>query len=159
MFPTRPDRLRGPTKLRYNGHRVSFFGVRWLAQPPLSSAEVQQCSYIYTASGISGHFSTTLTEVFRAFSSIARQILAKIRHGRHFPFFLFLLLCMFQSLYSVYCLCKCALYCCHRVSPNVYCTAATGCHQMCTVLLPPGVNPIAVINNNNNNNNTLSGPL
>jgi hypothetical protein len=24
---------------------------------------------------------------------------------------------------------------------------------MCTVLLPPGVNPIAVNNNNNNNNN------
>jgi len=41
-------------------------------------------------------------------------------------FFVFLLLCMFYSVYSVL-LCY-----------NVYYV------QMCTVLLPPGVNPIAV---------------
>jgi hypothetical protein len=35
-------------------------------------------------------------------------------------FFFFLLLCMFHSLYSLYCfLCKCVMYCCHRVSTQL----------------------------------------
>ena len=38
-----------------------------------------------------------------------------------------LLLCMFRSVYSVHCVVVC-----------------TVCVQMCTVLLPPGVNPVAV---------------
>jgi hypothetical protein len=45
--------------------------------------------------------------------------------------------------------CKCVLYCCHRLCavllpPSVCCTAATGCvlyccHRLCAVLLPPAV--------------------
>jgi hypothetical protein len=55
---------------------------------------------------------------------------------------------VFPSVYSVS-LCR-SVYC---LCVNVYCTAATGCQcvlycchrvSMCTVLLPPGVNVIAV---------------
>jgi hypothetical protein len=80
------------------------------------------CLNVYctaTATGISGHFSTTL-RIFRAFSSVVRHMPGynSIRRGTartsHF-----LLLCMF---YSVYCLCV-----------NVYCTAATGCQPNCSL--------------------------
>jgi hypothetical protein len=74
----------------------------------------------------------TLTEVllpqlrfFHAFSSVVRQMPGcnSQRPGtaRNSLFFFFLLLCMFRSLYSVYCLCV-----------NVYCTAATGCQPNCS---------------------------
>jgi hypothetical protein len=74
----------------------------------------------------------------------ARAYLAKTGHGPHFQFFILfiiMLLCMFRSLYSVYCLCVDA-YCTTSTGcqPNVCCTDATGCHQMCAVLLPPSVN-------------------
>jgi hypothetical protein len=67
----------------------------------------------------------TLTEVFfRAFSSVVRQMpgYKSQRRGtaRTSQISYFLLLCMFRSLYSVYCLCV-----------NVCCTAATGCQANC----------------------------
>jgi hypothetical protein len=85
------------------------------------------CVNVYwtTATGISGHFSTILTEVFPCFSSVVRQMprYNSQRQGmaRTSQFFFFLLLCMFRSLYSVYCLCV-----------NVYCTTATGCQPNCS---------------------------
>jgi hypothetical protein len=59
--------------------------------------------------------------------------------------YLFLLLCMFPSRYS-------ASLCC-----SVHCLCV-----LCTVLLPPGVNPIAVnkcIKSIQNINNRLAGPM
>jgi hypothetical protein len=76
------------------------------------------------ATGISGHFSTTLTEVFRASSSVVRQMpgyTSQRRDTARTSQIFFLLLCMFRSLNSVYCLCV-----------NVYCTAATGCQPNCS---------------------------
>jgi hypothetical protein len=84
------------------------------------------CVNVYwtTTTGIRENFLTTLTEVSLCFFLIckanARVQLAKMKHGQHFPNSYFLLLCMFRSLYSVYCLCV-----------NVYCTTATGCQPNC----------------------------
>jgi hypothetical protein len=85
------------------------------------------CENVYctTATGISGHFSTTLTEVFPCFflscKANARVFINRKDGARPaFPNF-FLLLCMFRSLYSVYCL-----------YVNVYCTNATGCQPNCS---------------------------
>src|SRR5215510_11920637 len=59
--------------------------------------------------------------------------------ARNSQFFFFLLLCMFRSLYSVYCLCV-NVYCTaalHRVSTQcvLYCCTTPGGNSMCTVLL------------------------
>jgi hypothetical protein len=76
-----------------------------------------------TAIGISGHISTTLTEGFPCFFVICKVYKGITRKDGAQPALsnLFLLLRMFRSLYSV-------------------------CVPMCTVLLPPGVNPTAVKN-------------
>jgi hypothetical protein len=56
IFHTRPDRPWGPSSLLYNGHRVSFPGVRWpgrgVNHPPPSSAEDEERVelYLYTSS-------------------------------------------------------------------------------------------------------------
>jgi hypothetical protein len=98
-----------------------------------------------TATGISGHFSSTLTEVFPwVFLSCkenARVNSQRRGTARTFQIvFLFIVMYVPFSVFCVLLMRKCVLYCCHRVSTNVYCTAATGFQQMCTVLLPPGVN-------------------
>jgi hypothetical protein len=51
--------------------------------------------------------------------SLNQSTVHKTGHGPHLPNY-FLLLCMFRSLYSVYCL-----------FVNVCCTAATGCQPNC----------------------------
>jgi hypothetical protein len=107
--------------------------------------------YWTTATRITGHFSTTLTEGFPCFSSVVRQMLwynsqRRDTAGTSQFFSLFLLLCMFRFTYSVYCLCanvyctavlfvcKCVLYCCTVVCKCVlYC--CTVCVKICTVLL------------------------
>jgi hypothetical protein len=80
-----------------------------------------------TATGISGHFSTTVTKVlpclFLSCKANSRVYLAKTGHGPHFPNVLFLLLSMFHSLYSVYYLCV-----------NVYYATATGCQPNCSYI-------------------------
>jgi hypothetical protein len=126
------------------------------------------CVNVYwtTDIGISGHFSTTLTEYFPCFclSSKAntRVKLAKTGHCLHFPVFSFffcyvcsVLRILFTVCVNVYCTaatgCQPNVYCTAATGcqPNVYCTAATGCvNPMCTALLPPGVNPISVKINN-----------
>jgi hypothetical protein len=79
-----------------------------------------------TATGLSGHFSTTLIEFFPCLFLSCKAVLGQNsqRRGtaRTSQFFFFCLLCMFRSQYSMYCL-----------YVNVY-----------TVLLPSGVNPISV---------------
>jgi hypothetical protein len=81
-----------------------------------------------TAAGISGHFSTTLTEDFPCFflscTTNARYNTQRRGTARTSQIFFFLSLCMFCSVYCVYCLCvnvyctavlfvcKCVLYCC-----------------------------------------------
>jgi hypothetical protein len=98
--------------------------------------------YWTTATGISGHFSTTQAEVFPCFflscEANARLELAKTGHGLHFPFFSFYcyvcsVLCVLCTAFS-FCVCVC-------VFVNVYCNTATGCQPDC--------------NNNNNNNNNI----
>jgi hypothetical protein len=79
------------------------------------------CVNVYwtTATGISRHFSATLTEVFPCFSSVVRQILgfnSQTRGtARFFPNLFFVL----NVLFSVFCvqfMFKCILYYYHRVS-------------------------------------------
>jgi hypothetical protein len=76
--------------------------------------------YWTTATGMSGYFLTTLTEVLPCFciscKANVRVSLAKTGHGRQIPIFSLLLVFMFRAVYSVYYLCV-----------NVYCTDATGC--------------------------------
>jgi hypothetical protein len=85
------------------------------------------CVNVYwtTATGISGHFSSNLSEVFPCFflscKANARVYLAKTGHGPHFPNFFFLFIVMYIPFY-VFCVlfvCKCVLYCCHRVSTQL----------------------------------------
>jgi hypothetical protein len=75
--------------------------------------------YWITATGISGHFTTTLTEGFPCFFfSVVRQMSGynSQRQGTAGTFQVFFnFIIMSRSVYSVYCLCV-----------NVYCTAATG---------------------------------
>jgi hypothetical protein len=79
--------------------------------------------YLHSASW---HFSATLTEVFRAFSSVVRQMLGYIsqRRGtaRTFPKIFVLFYVLFVLCRSVYCLCV-----------NVYCTTATGWLPSCSL--------------------------
>jgi hypothetical protein len=97
--------------------------VRSVYYVSLCCSVYRLCVIVYwtTATGISGYFSTTLSEVFPCFflscKANARVLLAKKGHGPHFQFFL--LLCVFRSLYFVYYLCKCVLYYCHRVSTQL----------------------------------------
>jgi hypothetical protein len=68
------------------------------------------------ATGISVQLSTTLTDgfpcLFISCSANNRTLLAKTGHGPHFPNFFYCSVC--SVLYSVYFLCTCVLYCCHR---------------------------------------------
>jgi hypothetical protein len=81
--------------------------------------------YCTAATGISVHFSTTLTEVFQCFfrscKANARVQLAKTGHGQHFPCIFLLLIVMYVpcSSFCVLFVCKCVLYCCHRVSTQL----------------------------------------
>jgi hypothetical protein len=103
-------------------------------------------SWQNTAAGISGHFSTTLTEVFPCFFSVVRQTPGYNlqRRGTARTSHFFYCYVMFRSLFSVYCLCVNAYctaatgcqpnVCCTaatRCQPNVYFTAATGCQPYC----------------------------
>jgi len=57
IFRTRPNRPWCPSNLLYNGHRISFPGVkrpeRVVDHPPLSSAEVKERAelYLYSSPG------------------------------------------------------------------------------------------------------------
>jgi hypothetical protein len=112
---------------------LTVFMFRSVYSVSLCCSVYSLCVNVYctTATGISGHFSTTLTEVFRAFSSVVRQMPGynSLRWGtaRTSQIFFFLLLCVFRSLYSVYSLCV-NVYCTTATGcqPNVYCTTATG---------------------------------
>jgi hypothetical protein len=96
--------------------------------------------YWTTATGISGQFSTTLTEVFPCFflSCKANARVNSQRQGTartsqftsQFFFFLFVMCAPF-SVFCVLFVCKCVLYYCHQVSNQLQ------------------------LNNNNNNNNNL----
>jgi hypothetical protein len=95
--------------------------------------------YCTTATGISGHFSATLTEVFPCFflscKANCKGITRKHRVRPTLPKFLFLFI-MYVP-FSVFCVlfvCKCVLYCRHRVSTHLQ----------------------LKINNNKNNNNKSS---
>jgi hypothetical protein len=85
------------------------------------------CVNVYwtAATGISGHFSTTLTEIFPCFclsyKANSRVQLEKTRHGPNFPvsFFLFSVMYVPFSVFCVLFVCKCVLYCCHRESTQL----------------------------------------
>jgi hypothetical protein len=89
--------------------------------------------YCTTATGISGHFSTTITEVFPYFFHSCNQMPGYNSQGRGtartFQFFLFIVVHVPFSVFCVLFVCKCALYCCHRVSTKcaLYC-----CHRVST---------------------------
>jgi hypothetical protein len=126
--------------------------------------------YCTAATGISGHFSTTLLRFFRAFSSVVRQMPGynsqRLGTARTSQFFFFLLLCtcVHFSVFCVLSVCNCVLYCTVLYCTVLYCTVpyctvlyctvlyctVLYCTVLyctyCTVLLPPGVNPIAVKN-------------
>jgi len=59
IFRTRPDRLRGPPRLLYNGYQISFQGVkrpgRGVDHPPPSSAEVKETVELYLYSPLDLH--------------------------------------------------------------------------------------------------------
>ena len=71
------------------------------------------------------HSPATLTEVFRVFSSVVRQMPGYTLQRRGTTRTLPQLCC------SVYCLCRlcCSMYC---LCVNVYCTTATGCQPNCS---------------------------
>jgi hypothetical protein len=82
--------------------------------------------YCTTATGISVHFLTTLTEGFPCFSSVVRQMpgynLQRWGTARTSQIFLFLFCGVLYVPFSVFCVpfvCKCVLYCCHRVSTQL----------------------------------------
>ena len=74
------------------------------------------------------HSSTTLTEVFPCFflrcKTNARLKPAKMGHGPHSSKIFVLFYVLFVLCRSVYCLCvcKCVLYCCHRVATKLQLT-------------------------------------
>jgi hypothetical protein len=73
-----------------------------------------------------------------AFSSVVRQMPGYNSQrritARTSQFFFFVLLCMFRSLYSVYCLCI-----------NVYCTAATSCQPNCSKKININIKNISLV--------------
>jgi hypothetical protein len=77
--------------------------------------------YCTTVTGISGHFSATLTEVFPCFFSGVRQIPGYNSQRRSQPAFPFVLIVMYVpfSLFSVLFMYKYVLYYCHRVSTQL----------------------------------------
>jgi hypothetical protein len=79
--------------------------------------------YWTTATGISGQFSTTLTEVFNAFSSVVRQMSGynSQRRGTARTSQICFLFTVMYVPFSVFCLCV-----------NVHCTTATGCQLNCS---------------------------
>jgi hypothetical protein len=105
------------------------------------------CVNVYwtTATGISGHFLTTLTEVFPSFflsckgkcQGITRKDGARPALPNLLPnfFFFLIVMCAPSSEFCVLFVCKCVLYYCHQVSTQLQ------------------------LNNNNNNNNNTSDLL
>jgi hypothetical protein len=100
------------------------------------------CVNVYwtNATGISEHFSTTLTEVFpciflscKANSRVNSQRRGTARTSQFTSqfFFFLIVLCAQSSVFCVLFVCKCVLYYCHRVSTQLQ------------------------LNNNNNNNNNI----
>jgi hypothetical protein len=100
------------------------------------------------ATRIFGHFSTTLSEVFRAFPQLygkcqgitgkdgARSALS--------AFFLFIFMYVPFCVFCVLLVCKCVLYCIVLYCTVLYCIVLYYTVLYCTVLLSPGVNQIAV---------------
>jgi hypothetical protein len=80
-----------------------------------------------TATGISGHFSTTLTEVFPCFFLSCKEIPGynSQRWGTArtsqftSQFFFLIVMCAPSSVFCVLFVCKCVLYYCHRVSTQL----------------------------------------
>jgi hypothetical protein len=113
------------TKLRtYFGYLTVTSGI---CREPQRSLDCGSPFCIFCYHRANWRSSATLTEVFRAFSSVVRQMpgvyLAKMEHGPHSSQ-----------------LVNCVVICIVCVDCVVLCIV---CVYMYTVLLPPGVNPIA----------------
>jgi hypothetical protein len=91
----------------------------------LCSSVYVLCVNVYwtTVTGISGHFSTTLTEVVACFSfscnANTRVKFAKTGHVSHLAFFLFIVMYVPFSVFCVLFVCNCVPYYCHRVSTQL----------------------------------------
>jgi hypothetical protein len=78
---------------------------------------------VHILTGISAHFSTTLTEGFPCFSSVVRQMLGynSQRWGtaRTYKVFIFIVMYVPLSVFCVLFVCKCVADYCHRVSTQL----------------------------------------
>jgi hypothetical protein len=101
---------------------------------------------IVTATGISGHFSTTLTDVFTRFFLSCKGITRKDGARTALPIFFIVMYVPF-SVFCVLFMCKCVLYYCHRVSTqlqlkiinnnNIYCLTVGLNHAWVVWIVPP----------------------